>query len=324
MSSPVIDALPSATLALARRRIIEALGPGSVLDADEAAAFHDPYMTEATPTPKPSMVVQPESVEQVQAVVRIAAELGVPVWTSSQGRNYGYGGGAPVVEGSIAVNLRRMNRVLEVDAAGGYAVVEPGVSFEQLYREVKQRGAKLWVSVPDLGWGSIVGNTCEHGVGYTMFGDHAGAVAGLEVVLGTGEVVRTGLWALPNNSLGSRHKRGFGPSVDSLFLQSNFGIITKMGIWMMPQPESVTTGSVILQHQDHIPALIDALAPLVMDGTIMGVPLIVSSPEPEGGRCRPDEDTTGKSKKQKMSAVFPPGRVNARIAFYGHPELNAT
>ncbi|WP_067677316.1 FAD-binding oxidoreductase [Nocardia miyunensis] len=310
-------------LAAAHDRLVEALGPGAVLADDAAAEFRDPYATDRTPTPAPSFVVQPASVEEVQAVLRIATELGLPIWTSSQGRNFGYGGAAPVVPGSIALNLRRMNRILELDEPGGYAVIEPGVSFEQLYGEIKARDAKLWVSVPDLGWGSVVGNTAEHGLGYTQFGDHAAAVAGMEVVLATGEIVRTGLWAVPGNSLGARAKRGFGPSVDSLFLQSNFGVITKMGVWLMPEPETFTVGSVIIDHADHIPALIDALAPLVKDGTIQGVPLIVSSPEPYGGRKQPTEDTSGCTRQQKMSAVFPPGRVNARVGFYGHPSLVA-
>ncbi|MFA3875996.1 FAD-binding oxidoreductase [Streptomyces sp. MMCC 100] len=310
-------------LSTIRDRLVAALGAEGVLSEESAAEFHDPYATGGTPTPRPVLVVQPASVEEVQAVVRIANEHGIPLWTSSQGRNFGYGGGAPVTEGVIAVNLRRMNRVLEIDEQGGYAVVEPGVSFHELYAEIKARRVKLWISVPDLGWGSVVGNTAEHGLGYTQFGDHAGAVAGMEVVLASGEIVRTGLWALPNNSLGARAKRGFGPSVDSLFLQSNFGIITKMGLWLMPEPEVFTAGSVIIDHADRIPMLIDALAPLVQDGTVQGLPLIVSAPEPEGGRCEPMDDTTGKSKLQKLSATFPPGRVNARISFYGHPSLVA-
>lgn len=304
-------------------RLVDIVGAEHVLAGDDANEFHDPWATERTPTPRPSVVVQPATVTEVQEIVRLANELGTPVWTSSQGRNFGYGGAAPVVEGAISINLRRMDRVLEVDEAGGFAVLEPGVSFAALYAEIKRRGAKLWISAPDLGWGSVVGNASQHGLGYTQFGDHASAIAGMEVVLADGSILRTGLWAVPNNTLGSRAKRGFGPSVDSLFLQSNFGIITKLGIWLMPEPELFTVGSVILDDAAQITDLIGALAPLVQDGTIQGVPLIVSSPEPEGGRKGPFDDTTGLAKKQKMSAVFPPGRVNARIGFYGHPSLVA-
>lgn len=304
-----------------RAALADVVGVQNVLIGDAAAEFLDPWATRLTPSPEPSLVVQPASVEEVQAIMRVAADAGVPVWPSSQGRNYGYGGAAPVVGGSISLNLRRMNQVLELDEPGGYAIVEPGVSFSELHAEIQRRGLKLWISTPDLGWGSVVGNTAEHGCGYTQFGDHASAVAGMEVVIPDGTVLRTGLWALPNNALGARAKRGFGPSVDSLFLQSNFGVITKLGIWLAPQPEAFTVGSVILDDAVHIPALIDALAPLVLDGTIQGHPLIVSSPEPEGGRMGPMDDTSQASKKQRMSAVFPPGRVNARVGFYGHPSL---
>ncbi|KDA05243.1 hypothetical protein DC31_02995 [Microbacterium sp. CH12i] len=307
----------------ARIRLIELIGHEHVLTGTRAREFHDPWATAQTPTPLPAFVVQPKDVEEVQAIVRLANELGLPISVSSQGRNYGYGGAAPVSAGMISINLRRMNQVLEIDEQGGFAILEPGVSFAQLHGEIKARGAKLWVSTPDLGWGSVIGNTAEHGLGYTQFGDHAAAVAGMEVVLPDGTLLRTGLWALPNNSLGARAKRGFGPSIDSLFLQSNFGIITKMGIWLTPEPEMFTVGSVILDDAAEIPTLIDVLAPLVQDGTIQGMPLIVSSPEPEGGRCGPLDDTSGRSKKHKMSAVFPPGRVNARVGFYGHPSLVA-
>lgn len=306
------------TLEGARRRLTEALGADAVLtDPEDVREFRDPYEGPDAVGHSPSFVVQPADVDGVRAVVRIAADLGVPVWTSSQGRNYGYGGSAPVVDGSIVLNLRRMNRILEIDEAGAYALIEPGVSFFDLYEEIKRRGLKLWISVPDLGWGSVVGNTLEHGVGYTVNGDHASAVSGLEVVLADGDVVRTGLGAVTESTLGQRHKRGYGPSVDSLFLQSNFGVVTKMGVWLMPEPEVFTTGSVICHRDEDVTGLIDALSPLVLDGTIQGQPLIVSSPEPDGGRAEPFDDTTGMSRQQQLSAAFPPGRWDARVSFYG-------
>ncbi|MFF3876114.1 FAD-dependent oxidoreductase [Streptomyces sp. NPDC001978] len=257
----------------------------------------------------------------MQQIVRIAGELGVPLWTSSTGRNYGYGGSAPVVNGAIVLSLRRMNRILEIDEQGAYALVEPGVRFFDLYDGIKERGLKLWMSVPDLGWGSVVGNALEHGYGYTADGDHAGAVCGMEVVLADGEVIRTGLGAMENSTLWQRHKRGFGPSLDSLFMQSNFGIVTKMGVWLMPEPETFTTGSVICHRDEDITDLVDTVAPLVLDGTIQGLPLSVSSPEPEGGRVRHDQDTSGMTKQQKLPAAFPPGRWDARVSFYGPQAL---
>lgn len=309
-SAPLLDA--------ARARMIEAIGTEAVLtEESRVREFHDPYEGADAEQYQPSFVVQPATVEEVREAVRIAGELGIRLWTSSTGRNYGYGGSAPVVNGSVVLNLRRMNRILEIDEEAGYALLEPGVTFFDLYNELKARGSKLWISVPDLGWGSIVGNSLEHGYGYTVHGDHAGAVCGMEVVLASGEVVRTGLGAMSNSPMWQRHKRGFGPSLDSLFMQSNFGVVTKMGVWLMPEPEVFTTGSLICHDDEDITSLVEALRPLVLDGTIQGHPLIVSSPEPPDGRAAPDEDTSGASLQRKASATFPPGRWNARIAFYG-------
>lgn len=317
MTREVQRAVSSASLERARGRLVDLLGVDAVLADDRGREFHDPYEGQGAVDHQPSFVVQPSDVEGVRVVLRVAAETGVPVWTSSQGRNYGYGGSAPVVGGSIVLSLRRMNRILQIDEAGAWALVEPGVSFSELYAEIRRRGLRLWLSVPDLGWGSVVGNALEHGQGYTVYGDHATAVAGLEVVLADGDVVRTGQGAFPGSAAGYRHKRGFGPSIDSLFMQSNFGVVTKMAIWLMPQPEAFTTGSVDAAGDDDLAALIDALAPLVIDGTIQGQPLISGAAEPTGGRPVPGEDLTGADKARRLAAAFPSARWSARVGFYG-------
>ena len=170
-----------------------AVGAEHVLtDVEQLREFRDPYWFAGWDDYEASAVVQPESVEELQAVVRIANDHGVPLWVSSQGRNNGYGGSSPRVRGAVVVNLRRMNRVLEIDGDAAYAVVEPGVSFFDLYEAVRASGHKLWISVPDLGWGSVIGNTLEYGLGYTPYGEHAANACGLEVVLPDGELVRTG------------------------------------------------------------------------------------------------------------------------------------
>ena len=63
------------------------------------------------------------------------------------------------------------------------------------------------------------------------------AYCGMEVVLANGEVLRTGMGAMPNNRSWHVYKRSLGPTLDQLFMQSNFGIVTKLGVWLMPWPE---------------------------------------------------------------------------------------
>lgn len=255
-----------------------ALGADAVLtEPEQLREFGDPYTPESWQAYVPSAVLQPASVEEVQAVVRIANTHKVPIWVNSQGKNNGYGGSAPRVSGSVVVNLRRMNKVLEINEELAYVVVEPGVSFAQLYDEVRRAGKKLWIDVPDLGWGSVIGNTLEHGYGYTVYGDHAAAQCGMEVVLADGEVVRTGYGAMTGNPSWHLSKRGFGPSTDGLFMQSNMGIVTKMGYWCMPEPQAYLDGWIKISDDTQLEALIDAVRPLMIDRTINNFPTLFNA-----------------------------------------------
>ena len=87
-----------------------------------------------------SAAVAPDSVEQVQQIVRIANRLSIPLYTISTGRNLAYGGSAPVLSGSVVLDLKRMNRILEVNEENAFALVEPGVSYFDLYRYIREKG----------------------------------------------------------------------------------------------------------------------------------------------------------------------------------------
>jgi 4-cresol dehydrogenase (hydroxylating) flavoprotein subunit len=275
MSAPVAnDVLPPGLSArefeAVLRAFAAALGADAVLGPGED--FRDPYSFPGWDDHWPSAVVQPGSVEDVQAVVAIARQYKVPLWTTSMGKNNAYGGPAPRVRGSVVVSMRRLNRVLEVNEELAYAVVEPGVSFFDLCARL--RGTALWASIPDLGWGSVVGNAVDHGVGYLPGGNHADSQCGLEVVLASGEVLRTGMGAMTGNHAWHAHRRGFGPAVDGLFMQSNFGIVTKMGKWLTPRPEVYVPVEVHAPRERDLEALIDTMRPLLLDGTVTNVPLV--------------------------------------------------
>ena len=141
------------------------------------------------------------------------------------------------MSGSIIVSLRNMNKVLEINEKLGYAVVEPGVRWFDLYEAIKAGGHKLMVSIADLGWGSVIGNSLDNGATYMPYGVDQASWCGMEVVLPNGELMRTGMGAMPGNQAWHVYKRGLGPSADLMFMQSNYGIVTKMGYWLMPEPE---------------------------------------------------------------------------------------
>src|ERR1700734_4332811 len=200
-----------------------------------------------------SAAVAPDSVEQVQQIVRIANQYKIPLYAISTGRNLGYGGSAPVYSGSVVVDLKRMNRILEVNEAEGYMVVEPGVSFLDLRRYLDERNLPFMCSTPEPGWGSPIGNALDH-VCSNVVGDNLGMVNGIEVVLPNGEVLRTGMGAVPTSKLWQDYRYGFGPVIDGIFSQSNFGIVTKMGFWLYPVPEGFRSGTVLVpRHDDLIP-----------------------------------------------------------------------
>ncbi|HLB31319.1 MAG TPA: FAD-dependent oxidoreductase, partial [Gammaproteobacteria bacterium] len=147
-----------------------------------------------------SAAVAPDNLEAVQAIVRTANQHKIPIYPISTGKNLGYGGSAPTLSGSVVLDLKRMNRILEVDEANASCLVEPGVAYFDLYRHIQEKGYKLWIDTPDPGWGSIIGNALDRGGGYTAtkYRNHFDAHCGMEVVLADGEIVRTGMGAAPN------------------------------------------------------------------------------------------------------------------------------
>lgn len=226
----------------------------------------------------PSAAVCPASVEQVQAVVRAANKYKVPLYAISTGKNFAYGGPAPNLRGSVTVDLKRMNRVLEVDEKRHIALVEPGVSYMDMYNHLQERGLKVMIDTADVGWGGLMGNALDRGIGYTLgpYRDHSNACTGMEVVLPNGELMRTGMGAMPGSAAWQEYKYGFGPDPSGLFAQGNYGIVVKMGFRLMPMPEHWRTGLITVpRRRDFIP-LVDMVNYLT-DLFVIGEP-IYSSP----------------------------------------------
>jgi 4-cresol dehydrogenase (hydroxylating) len=156
------------------------------------------------------------------------------------------------------------------------AVLKPG-SVEEVQEAVRIAGrfrVPLWASIPDLGWGSVIGNALDHGFGYLPEGDHAASQCGMEVVLADGSLLRTGMGAMNGNHAWHAHRRGFGPAVESLFMQSNYGIVTKMGKWLTPRPEVYAPVAIRAYREADLEALVDGFRPLLLDGTVRNLPLL--------------------------------------------------
>jgi len=240
-----------------------------------------------------SAAVAPATVDEVRQVMRIANQHRIPIYPISTGRNLGYGGSAPVYSGSVVLDLKRMNRILEVNETNATCLVEPGVSYFDLYRYIREHKLKVWIDCPDPGWGSLIGNALDRGNGYTMapYRDHFGSHCGMEVVLADGDLVRTGMGALPGAKTWQQSMYGFGPSVDGIFSQANSGVVTKMGFWLMAEPEAYLSGTVAVAKRDDLEPLLKTLCELVANNTMiattrLGSPLQLGRmfglpPEPE-------------------------------------------
>lgn len=225
-----------------------------------------------------SAAVAPKSVEEVQAIVHVANERGIPLYPISTGRNLGYGGAAPTYSGSVVLDLKRMNKIIDVNEGNASCLVEPGVSYFDMYRHLQETGSKLWIDVPDPGWGSMVGNALDSGGGYTAapYRGHFEAQCGIEAVLADGEVFRTGMGALPGSETWQQYRMGIGPCLDGLFRQSSLGIVTKMGFWLFPQPEAYLNGSIDLWHFEDIEPLVELVNHLEYSNVFNGMPSITS------------------------------------------------
>lgn len=229
-----------------------------------------------------SAVAYPGCVEDVKLIVKWANKHLIPIFPISIGRNLGYGGAAPRVRGSVTIDLgRRMNRILDINADDFTCLVEPGVTFYALHEELVKRGLddKMWIDTPDLGGGSVIGNTLDRGVGYTPYGDHWACHSGLEVVLpgldseGEVPVMRTGMGAL---GIGGENTwqcfpYGFGPYNDGIFSQSNFGIVTKMGMTLMPNPGGFESFMYTFANESDLGPLIEIIRPLRISNILENV-----------------------------------------------------
>lgn len=251
--------------------VIATLGEKWVDTRYETLLRYGEHTLPAAPRP-PSAVLFPESTAQVREIVLAANEHRITLYPISTGNNIGLGSRAPVAENQVVLDLGyRMNRILEVNEDTCYAELEPGVSFMMLHDELSRRGNKLMVSATSgPPHGGVLGNAMDRGAGYGPYFDHFGMLCGMEVVLGNGDVIRTGDGSLDTDELVNWHvsKFSFGPALDGLFAQSNFGIVTRVGVWLMPRPPLAKSFHFVFPDDDDIEQIIDLCRPMKLSNFV--------------------------------------------------------
>ena len=255
------------TVARAVAAISETLGPGNVITDSSLLGDYE-KATFATSQRIP-FVALPGSTRDVQAVLRIANRHKVPLYPISRGRNWGLGSRVPVQSGCGVLDLKRMNRILAFDQRNAVMTVEPGVTFEQVAAFLLQQKSNLYLPAiggpPDA---SVLANALERGDGAGPLGDRARYCGGLEVVLPTGECIHTGLEPFENSLAGKLAHFGLGPGIESLFFQSNLGVVTQMSVMLARRPRHFQLVVFAAKSEEEVTAATDAIRELQQQGVL--------------------------------------------------------
>jgi glycolate oxidase subunit GlcD len=179
-------------------------------------------------------VVEATSEQQVQALLALASEFRFPV--TPRGTGTGLAGGAVPVAGGVVLSLSRMNRILAIDRENLLAVVEPGVINCDLKAAARKEGLAYPPDPASFDTCSIGGNVATNAAGASCikYGTTKDYVLGLDVVLPSGEKIRTGV----------QTKKGVvGYDLTHLLVGSEgtLGVFTKIFLKLIPHPPAVTT-----------------------------------------------------------------------------------
>jgi glycolate oxidase len=182
----------------------------------------------------PDVVVHPASPEEVSQVLKLANAEKIPVFP--RGAGSGFSGGALPKGGGIVLVTTRMNRILRIDSDNLVAEVEPGLVTEQFQIEVEKLGLFYPPDPASLKFSTLGGNVaeCAGGPRAVKYGVTKDFVMGLEVVLPSGEIIRTG---------GETYKGVVGYDLTKLMCGSEgtLGVITKIIFKLLPYPDARKT-----------------------------------------------------------------------------------
>ena len=179
-------------------------------------------------------VALPANTAEVAAIARLCSETRTPL--TPRGAGTGYTGGAVPTQGGVVLSLERMNRILEIDTGNLIAIVEPYVITGDLQDAVEAVGLFYPPDPASLRISTIGGNVAECAGGPRAFkyGVTKQYVLGLEAVLPSGEIVRTG---------GKTVKNVAGYDLTHLLVGSEgtLAIITRVILRLIPRPPAVVT-----------------------------------------------------------------------------------
>lgn len=276
-------------------RLTGILGPDKVTTAAAVIESHSTDKWYASHPP--DVVVFTESTADVSAVMKFASEHRIPVTT--RGAGYGYVGGCVPLHGGIVLSTARMNRILGIHPEDGVAIVQPGVITGDLQKAAHDMG---WEYPPDpasLKDCSIGGNIATNAGGprCLKYGVTRSYVLGLEVVLASGEILRTG---------GRLHKNKTGFDLIGTFTGSEglLGVVTEATLRIIPKPASRAMLAAIFPDFPMAAAAVQA----ILNGGHLPSALEIT-----------DTFTLAAARRKLGADVFPEGNAHLIVEIDGRP-----
>ncbi len=206
----------------------------------------------------PDAVLFPQNAREISAILKLANEDGFLV--IPRGAGSGMTGGSLAVEGGVILVTARLNRILKIDKDNLIAHVEPGVVTGQFHRAVEKEGLFYPPDPSSSDFATLGGNLaeCAGGPRAVKYGVTRDYVLGLEAVLPTGEIIRTGVQTA---------KGVVGYDLTRLFVGSEgtLGIITRITLRLLPLPETVRALTAVF---DKIETAAETVAEIIRSGII--------------------------------------------------------
>ncbi|MEM2213608.1 MAG: FAD-binding oxidoreductase [Candidatus Nezhaarchaeales archaeon] len=236
------------------KALAEIVGEEYVSDSKEDLYIYsrDPGLAEPH---EADFVVLPKTVEEVQKIVQLANKERIPVIPA--GASLSLSGLTIPYKGGIVIDLRRMDKIIEVNRRSRYVVIEAGVTHGKLKAFLEEQYPDLCHSLPEAPpSATVVGNLMIHGQGHLaqQYGFNSSMVTGLEIVLSSGEICRIGSCALGSYWFSLEPF----PIPAGLFLGwfGATGIVTKAGLRLYPKKKLRDVEVFVVEDPNLVPEVI--------------------------------------------------------------------
>ncbi|MDF1695461.1 MAG: FAD-dependent oxidoreductase [Saprospiraceae bacterium] len=238
---------------------ISKISPECVL-FDDVFSLYDANTATFQTSSKTELVVKPRNVKEIVDLVKFSSENKLTIYTISQGKNWGFGSKVPVKNCCILMDLSQMNKIVSYDEKFGTVRIEPGVTFRQLSEFLVEKGDDHFLNTiggdPEA---SVMGNLLERGDGVGPYCERAAYACHSEIITSDGEIVDIGYGNIDKSRLSDLNKEGIGPGFQELFYQSNFGIVSKITIWLQKKPAFFRTFSFAQNESNNFPKLLECI-----------------------------------------------------------------